>query len=343
MGNFRKLSVVLLLAFVLLCCCAVSAFAENYTVTVNSYDSNRQLSAFDGDASNLYVFLEVKDTNNPYGTKAVFWLYQQVEGKDDAPHKTNYSVELDGTQDSLPTETGIVGYESSAWTATFIHLPGVSDSGHTIAFTPITFKPEHLGKCIPDSEKGYVCNSKDYHYTLTESGNAVGIINSPALKFIIRVSEAEDGPVQADFVDESGNILSADRILAAMTFTNTIRSYTAGEAEIAVEKVFSEAFTNRKIEQETPEGPTFHRIETMPRTGFSSLRPSVLKERPKDLFYRPMAFTLQIPSLDITADIVEVPFADGEYPVEWLGSSPVFWKGTHCLARGRLSSPGITT
>ena len=66
MGKFRKLFVVLLLAFVLLCCCAVNAFAEPYTVTVNSYDSDRTtLSPFDGDTSKLYVFLEIKDKNNP--------------------------------------------------------------------------------------------------------------------------------------------------------------------------------------------------------------------------------------------------------------------------------------
>ena len=311
----------------------------------------------------------------------------------------------------------------------------------SFTFGTITFEPEHMGKCIPDAEKGYICGSKDYHYTLTESGTAEGIINGPALKFIIRVSEADDGHVQADFVDESGNVLTPEQAMAELTFTNKTRSYAAGEAEIAVEKVFDgdwpdgqeftftitqlnkspmperpsvtvtkvdpsgtfgviriteddmtdesgttvteksfsweirevipegadsggiyqdvqydtsvrivtitakiegrniiiltpadhiirETFTNRKIEQEkTPEGPTFHRIKTMPETGFSALKPTVLGEQPKDLSYRPLAWTLEIPSLELVTDIVEVPSADGTYPVTWLGSSAGLLEG----------------
>lgn len=174
----------------------------------------------------------------------------------------------------------------------------------SFAFGAITFKPEHLGVCIPHDEKGYICGSKDYHYTLTESGTAEGIINGPALNFIIRVSEADDGHVQADFVDEAGNVLTPEQALAELIFTN------------------------RTVEQEkTPEGPTFYRIRTMPETGFSALKPTVLDEQPKDLSYRPLAWTLEIPSLALMTDIVEVPSTDGTYPVTWLGSSAGLLEG----------------
>ena len=125
--------------------------------------------------------------------------------------------------------------------------------------------------------------------------------------------------------------------------TATISARIEGDTIIILspaDQVISETFTNRKVEQETPEGPIFHRIETMPKTGFPSLRSSVLKEQPKNLSYRPMAFTLQIPSLDITADIVEVPYADGEYPVEWLGSSAGLLEGFALPGKGQTFITG---
>ena len=92
--------------------------------------------------------------------------------------------------------------------------------------------------------------------------------------------------------------------------------------------VITETFTNRKVEQEkTPEGPTFHRIKTMPETGFSALKPTVPGEQPKALNYKPLAWTLEIPSLALITDIVEVPSADGVYPVTWLGSSAGLLEG----------------
>ncbi len=82
------------------------------------------------------------------------------------------------------------------------------------------------------------------------------------------------------------------------------------------------------MEQEkTPEGPTFHRIKTMPETGFSALKPTVLDEQPRALNYKPLAWTLEIPSLTLVTDIVEVPSADGTYPVTWLGSSAGLLEG----------------
>ena len=36
--------------------------------------------------------------------------------------------------------------------------------------------------------------------------------------------------------------------------------------------------------------------------------------------YTPTRLTLQLPTLDVESEIVTVPYIDGNYPVEWLGS-----------------------
>ena len=85
--------------------------------------------------------------------------------------------------------------------------------------------------------------------------------------------------------------------------------------------------TNSKNTPDEPDGPNFYRIK-LPKTGFSALRPTALREQPLSVNYRPSGMTLQIPSLDLSADIVTVPFADGEYPVEWLGSAAGMLEGS---------------
>lgn len=67
-----------------------------------------------------------------------------------------------------------------------------------------------------------------------------------------------------------------------------------------------------------PEWPHFFRLHELPKTGFSTVHPTVLSAQPKEISYKPENIVLQIPSLDLKADIVSVPYADGEYPVEWL-------------------------
>ena len=57
----------------------------------------------------------------------------------------------------------------------------------------------------------------------------------------------------------------------------------------------------------------------LPKTGFSALHPQSLPQQPKDINYRRLNWHLEIPSLDVSSDIVIVPSAGGEYPVTWLG------------------------
>jgi LPXTG-site transpeptidase (sortase) family protein len=77
------------------------------------------------------------------------------------------------------------------------------------------------------------------------------------------------------------------------------------------------------------QGPEFWPVDmpVLPRTGFSALRPEVLSAMPKDLKYEPLQMLLEIPSLDVTAEIVEVPIRKGEYAVTWLGDKAGLLEG----------------
>lgn len=86
--------------------------------------------------------------------------------------------------------------------------------------------------------------------------------------------------------------------------------------------------TNSPEKTEPPRFPRFFPLEELPRTGFSALQPTALSVQPQKLNYGPSGLTLQIPSLDVSASIVTVPFADGQYPVEWLGDRAGMLEGS---------------
>ena len=75
------------------------------------------------------------------------------------------------------------------------------------------------------------------------------------------------------------------------------------------------------------------RFYKLPETGFSAVHPTVLKEQPKSLDYKPLLWTLEIPSLELITDIVEVPYVGGEYQVTWLGAPRGCWKGLEYRAK----------
>ena len=70
------------------------------------------------------------DTTPPEGAKVTFTLY--ADGK-----ATDYSVVLDGTADAAAPE-GAGGYESKAWTASYVNLPKIDTAtGKEIAYTVV--------------------------------------------------------------------------------------------------------------------------------------------------------------------------------------------------------------
>ncbi len=58
----------------------------------------------------------------------------------------------------------------------------------------------------------------------------------------------------------------------------------------------------------------------LPVTGFSGLRPTALREQPKELRYEPVRMRLMIPSLDVESELVRVPRNGDSWSVDWLGT-----------------------
>ena len=78
----------------------------------------------------------------------------------------------------------------------------------------------------------------------------------------------------------------------------------------------------------------------VPETGFSSVRAQTLPEQPKDVNYKTLRWRLEIPTLDLTTDIVEVPLVDNEYPVTWLGYSAGLLEDSELPGQGRALVTG---
>lgn len=58
----------------------------------------------------------------------------------------------------------------------------------------------------------------------------------------------------------------------------------------------------------------------LPVTGFSGVRPTALREQPKELRYEPVRMRLMIPSLDVESELVRVPRNGDSWSVDWLGA-----------------------
>ena len=69
-------------------------------------------------------------------------------------------------------------------------------------------------------------------------------------------------------------------------------------------------------------------MEELPRTGLSSRSPQFSERKPLSLNYAQTGLVLQIPSLDVSADVVQVPFEGDEYQVQWLGDSAGLLQGS---------------
>lgn len=71
-----------------------------------------------------------------------------------------------------------------------------------------------------------------------------------------------------------------------------------------------------------------HEGHSLPHTGFSAVRTEILPAMPGDLNYKPLHLTLEIPSISAAADILEVPYVNGEYPITWLGGEVGLLEGS---------------
>lgn len=76
---------------------------------------------------------------------------------------------------------------------------------------------------------------------------------------------------------------------------------------------------------------SFQEVTVLPGTGLSG-KPGL--SAPAKISYEPLSLELAIPSLNISAGIVEVPFADGDFPVEGLGMDAGLLEGTALPGEG---------
>ena len=78
----------------------------------------------------------------------------------------------------------------------------------------------------------------------------------------------------------------------------------------------------------------FDKLPELPKTGFSGVKPQRLSVKPANLTYKPLRLTLEIPILSVNVDLVQVPLANGEYPIEWLGNSAGLLEGSSLPGQG---------
>lgn len=122
--------------------------------------------------------------------------------------------------------------------------------------------------------------------------------------------------------------------------------YTVREENIPegyISSVSGDKETGFRITNSLPPERTWFRLPELPKTGFSAVRPTVLSAQPLNVSYVDSGLTLQVPSLDVKADIVTVPFVDGEYPVEWLGMQAGMLEGSAKPGEGMMVLTGHNT
>jgi hypothetical protein len=72
----------------------------------------------------------------------------------------------------------------------------------------------------------------------------------------------------------------------------------------------------------------------LPATGFSSLRATMIAEKPLDVNYQPLRMLIQIPVLESVSELVTIPLIGNEWPVTWLGDKAGLLEGSALPGKG---------
>ena len=72
----------------------------------------------------------------------------------------------------------------------------------------------------------------------------------------------------------------------------------------------------------------------IPMTGFSAKRLTAVREQPSALKYNTLGIQIEVPILDVTTEVVEVPEEEGSWAVEWLGSRAGLLSGSALPGEG---------
>ena len=82
---------------------------------------------------------------------------------------------------------------------------------------------------------------------------------------------------------------------------------------------------------------------TLPATGFSGRVATKLSEQPASVNYTSLNMRVQIPSLNVDAEIATVPVVDNAWAVEWLGDRAGLLSGTYLPGEGTTILAGHNT
>lgn len=215
------------------------------------------------------------------------------------------------------------------------NLRGNWPSGQEFTFTitPIDGAPalEHSSVTVSQDEKEKSFGTLSFK--LNEILAAMEASDSDTVTYKYEIRE-----VIPDGADENNMLDNIKYDSTVYTLTITVKVNEQNQLVIttdpsATNGVVTLTFTNNVVGEEkvTPTAPRFFR---MPETGFSAVRPTALTDQPKDLNYNPLRWTLEIPSLGLMTEIVEVPLMGDEYPVTWLGDSAGLLQGYSLPGRG---------
>jgi len=72
----------------------------------------------------------------------------------------------------------------------------------------------------------------------------------------------------------------------------------------------------------------------IPSTGFSAKRLTAIREQPSAMKYGTLGIQIEVPILDVTTEVVEVPEEEGSWAVEWLGSRAGLLSGSALPGEG---------
>ncbi len=133
----------------------------------------------------------------------------------------------------------------------------------------------------------------------------------------------------SDASDKTVSWTSSDPAVASVDANGLVTAVSEGTAVITVT-----SNANPSVTAQISVTVTQNIRPPLPHTGFSGVRPQAISEMPKNISYKPLSMTLEIPTLSVTSDIVKVPLSDGEYAVTWLGDAVGLLEGSAMPGKG---------